>query len=37
MHYLQGATALEAYWRSVLWPSQGLFVGDPLAAPFALR
>lgn len=35
LNYLQGATALEAYWRSVLWPTQGLFVGDPLAAPFA--
>jgi uncharacterized protein (TIGR03790 family) len=35
LHYLQGATAIEAYWRSVLWPQQGLFVGEPLAAPFA--
>lgn len=34
-HYLQGATALEAYWRSVLWPQQSLFIGEPLAAPFA--
>jgi len=33
--YLQGATALEAYWKSVAWPQQGLFVGEPLAAPFA--
>jgi uncharacterized protein (TIGR03790 family) len=32
--YLQGATALEAYWKSVAWPQQGLFVGEPLAAPF---
>lgn len=36
-HYVQGATALEAYWKSVAWPQQGLFVGDPLAAPFARR
>ncbi len=36
-HYLQGATALEAYWRSVLWPQQSLFIGEPLAAPFAPR
>ncbi len=36
-HYAQGATALEAYWKSVAWPQQGLFVGDPLAAPFARR
>jgi uncharacterized protein (TIGR03790 family) len=34
-HYLQGATALEAYWKSVAWPQQSLFVGEPLAAPFA--
>lgn len=33
--YVQGATALEAYWKSVMWPQQGLFVGEPLAAPFA--
>ncbi|MDT8998552.1 TIGR03790 family protein [Paucibacter sp. APW11] len=35
LHYLQGATALEAYWRSVAWPGQGVFIGEPLAAPFA--
>jgi len=35
LFYTQGATAMEAYWKSVLWPSQGLFVGEPLAAPFA--
>ncbi len=33
--YLSGSTALEAYWGSVLWPAQGLFIGDPLAAPYA--
>ncbi len=33
--YAQGLSALEAYWRSVLWPAQGVFVGEPLAAPFA--
>lgn len=35
--YLQGVTALEAYWHSVAWPAQGVFIGDPLAAPFARR
>lgn len=35
MHYVQGASAIEAYWKSVAWPQQGLFVGEPLAAPFA--
>lgn len=34
-NYLGGATALEAYWRSVAWPGEGVFVGDPLARPFA--
>lgn len=33
-HYLNGATAVEAYWRSVAWPAQGVFIGDPLAAPY---
>ncbi len=33
-HYLSGASAVEAYWRSVAWPAQGLFIGDPLARPY---
>ncbi|MGV7210629.1 TIGR03790 family protein [Oxalobacteraceae bacterium A2-2] len=33
-HYLSGNTAIEAYWKSVAWPAQGLFIGDPLAAPY---
>ena len=37
LHYLQGSTAIEAYWKSVRWPQQSLFVGEPLAAPFARR
>ena len=36
-HYLRGDTLLEAYWKSVLMPGQGLFVGEPLARPFAAR
>jgi uncharacterized protein (TIGR03790 family) len=36
-HYVQGSTALEAYWKSVAWPQQGVFIGEPLAAPFARR
>jgi uncharacterized protein (TIGR03790 family) len=35
LHYLQGSTALEAYWKSVAWPQQGVFIGEPLAAPFS--
>jgi uncharacterized protein (TIGR03790 family) len=37
LHYMQGSTAIEAYWKSVRWPQQSLFVGEPLAAPFAPR
>jgi len=33
-HYLSGETLVEAYWKSVLMPGQGVFVGDPLARPF---
>ncbi len=33
--YAQGVSALEAYWHSVGWPAQGVFIGEPLAAPFA--
>lgn len=33
-HYLNGASAIEAYWASVAWPAQGVFIGDPLAAPY---
>lgn len=33
-HYLTGETAVEAYWKSVAWPAQGVFIGEPLAAPY---
>ncbi len=32
--YANGASAIEAYWKSVAWPAQGLFIGEPLAAPY---
>ena len=32
--YLGGESLVEAYWKSVLMPGQGVFVGDPLARPF---
>jgi hypothetical protein len=35
-HYLSGATAVEAYWKSVAWPAQGVFIGEPLAAPYLI-
>ncbi|MES0327536.1 MAG: TIGR03790 family protein, partial [Gammaproteobacteria bacterium] len=34
-YYTRGETLIEAYWKSVAWPGQGLFVGEPLASPFA--
>lgn len=33
-HYVSGETAIESYWKSVAWPSQGIVIGDPLAAPY---
>jgi uncharacterized protein (TIGR03790 family) len=36
-HYLRGDSLLEAYWKSVAMPGQGLFVGEPLARPYAIR
>jgi len=34
-YYLRGNTLIEAYWKSVAWPGQGIFTGEPLAKPFA--
>lgn len=36
-HYLRGDTALEAYWKSVGMPGQGLFVGEPLSRPYGAK
>src|SRR5439155_15366175 len=33
-HYLSGESLVEAYWKSVQMPGQGVFIGDPLARPF---
>jgi uncharacterized protein (TIGR03790 family) len=33
--YQAGDTLLEAYWKSVRTPGQGLFIGEPLARPWA--
>ena len=33
--YTRGESLVEAYWKSVQWPGQGVFVGEPLAAPYA--
>lgn len=34
LKYLSGETLLESYWKSVQMPGQGVYVGDPLAAPY---
>ena len=36
-YYLAGESLIEAYWKSVVWPGQGVFIGEPLAAPFRAR
>jgi uncharacterized protein (TIGR03790 family) len=36
-HYLRGDSVLEAYWKSVAMPGQGLFIGEPLARPFGAK
>ncbi len=33
-HYLSGETLIEAYWKSVAMPGQGVFIGEPLARPY---
>jgi uncharacterized protein (TIGR03790 family) len=33
-NYLNGDTLIEAYWKSVAMPGQGVFIGEPLATPF---
>ena len=32
--YLSGDSLIEAYWKSVQMPGQGVFVGEPLASPY---
>jgi hypothetical protein len=32
--YFGGNTLIEAYWKSVAWPAEGIFLGEPLARPF---
>ena len=34
-HYAQGESLIEAYWKSVQWPGQGIFFGEPLARPWS--
>lgn len=34
-NYLRGSSLIEAYWKSVAMPGQGVFIGEPLARPFA--
>ncbi|MFW5444468.1 MAG: TIGR03790 family protein [Methylococcaceae bacterium] len=36
-YYIRGNSLIEAYWKSVAWPGQGIFIGEPLAKPFAYQ
>lgn len=36
-YYRRGDTLIEAYWRSVAMPDQGVFIGEPLARPWPAR
>lgn len=36
-YYLAGETLIEAYWKSVQMPGQGMFIGEPLSTPFRRR
>ncbi|MHB8716896.1 MAG: TIGR03790 family protein [Sulfuricaulis sp.] len=36
-YYIRGETLIESYWKSVAMPGQGIFIGEPLAAPYAPR
>ena len=36
-NYYSGQTAIEAYWKSVASPYEGVFVGDPLAKPMGVK
>ena len=33
--YTSGESLVEAYWKSVAWPGQGVFVGELMASPYA--
>ena len=32
--YTRGESLIEAYWKSVAMPGEGIFIGEPLARPF---
>lgn len=34
--YTKGETLIEAYWKSVEMPGEGLFIGEPLARPYGV-
>ncbi len=35
--YTNGESLIEAYWKSVAWPGQGVFVGELMASPYAVN
>lgn len=36
-HYYRGNSLLEAYWKSVEWPGEGVFIGEPLSHPWGRK
>ena len=32
---LRPTALIEAYWKSVAWPGEGVFIGEPLAHPYS--
>ncbi|MDX2015307.1 MAG: TIGR03790 family protein [Myxococcaceae bacterium] len=36
-HYFRGEPIIEAYWKSVRMPGEGLFTGEPLARPWGAQ
>ncbi|MES3039255.1 MAG: TIGR03790 family protein [Bdellovibrionota bacterium] len=36
-NYFSGNTVIEAYWKSVSMPGEGVFVGEPLARPWGTK
>lgn len=33
--YTNGESLIEAYWKSVAWPGQGVFIGELMASPYS--
>lgn len=34
--YYEGRSLIDAYWKSIKWPTRSLFMGDPMVAPWGI-